>query len=178
MSDSLAGKENMKIHIIGCSGSGKTYFAGKLSEKYHIPHFDLDEIQWDDSAECYGVKRPVEERNAMLLEILAKPEWIIEGVYYAWVKQSFEEADRIYVLDMPKYLYQSRIIGRFLKRKVGFEKGKKETLKSLYALLKWTNTFQNKNMKEIKQLLQPYGNKVVWISDKKTLDGILQGESI
>ena len=31
----------MKIHIIGCSGSGKTYLANALSEKYNIPHFDL-----------------------------------------------------------------------------------------------------------------------------------------
>ena len=35
----------MKIHIIGCSGSGKTYLAKSLSEKYNVPHFDLDDIQ-------------------------------------------------------------------------------------------------------------------------------------
>lgn len=40
----------MKIHIIGCSGSGKTYLAKALSEKYTIPHFDLDDIQWDNNA--------------------------------------------------------------------------------------------------------------------------------
>ncbi len=34
----------MKIHIIGCSGSGKTYLASALSQKYHIPHFDLADI--------------------------------------------------------------------------------------------------------------------------------------
>ena len=37
----------MKIHIIGCSGSGKTYLANALSKKYNISHFDLDDIQWD-----------------------------------------------------------------------------------------------------------------------------------
>ena len=26
----------MKIHIIGCSGSGKTYLANALSKKYNI----------------------------------------------------------------------------------------------------------------------------------------------
>ena len=33
----------MKIHIIGCSGSGKTYLANALAKKYNIPHFDLEE---------------------------------------------------------------------------------------------------------------------------------------
>ena len=39
----------MKIHIIGCSGTGKTYLARKLSKKYNIQHYDLDDIQWDNS---------------------------------------------------------------------------------------------------------------------------------
>ena len=47
----------MKIHIIGCSGSGKTYLANALSKKYN------------------------------------NDEWIIEGVYYAWIQQFFDEAD-------------------------------------------------------------------------------------
>ena len=94
----------MKIHIIGCSGSGKTYLAKALSKKYNIPHFDLDDIQWDNNAQGYGVKMPPEKRNALLQEILSNREWIIEGVYYAWVQQSFDEADIIYVLDMPKHL--------------------------------------------------------------------------
>lgn len=45
----------MKIHIIGCSGSGKTYLAKALSEKYNIPHYDLDDIQWDNNSDGYGV---------------------------------------------------------------------------------------------------------------------------
>ena len=39
----------MKIRIIGCSGSGKTYLANALSKKYNISHFDLDDIQWDNT---------------------------------------------------------------------------------------------------------------------------------
>lgn len=159
----------MKIHIIGCSGSGKTYLAQALSKKYTIPHFDLDDIQWDNNAEGYGIKMPVEKRNVLLQEILINDEWIIEGVYYTWVQQSFDEADKIYVLDMPKYLYKSRIILRFIKRKLGLQKGKKETLKSVYNLLKWTETFQKNNLKEIKNILTKYGDKVIWISNKKDI---------
>lgn len=76
----------MKIHIIGCSGSGKTYLANALSKKYSISHFDLDDIQWDNNAKEYGKKRTLDERKALLQEILYNnDEWIIEGVYYAWL---------------------------------------------------------------------------------------------
>ena len=163
----------MKIHIIGCSGSGKTYLANALAKKYNIPHFDLDDIQWDNNAEGYGTKRPLEERNALLQEILNNNEWVIEGVYYAWVQQSFDEADKIYVLDMPRYLYKSRIIIRSIKRKLGIQQGKRETLKSVYNLLKWTETFQNKNLKEIKTILEKYENKVIWLSSKKDVREII-----
>ena len=164
----------MKIHIIGCSGSGKTYLANAPSKKYTIPHFDLDDIQWDNNAKGYGKKRPLDERKALLQEILFNNEWIIEGVYYDWVQQSFDEADKIYVLNMPGYLYKSRIIMRSIKRKLGIQKGKKETLKSVYNLLKWTETFQNKNLKEIKSILDRYDNKVIWLSSKKDVEEIIK----
>ena len=164
----------MKIHIIGCSGSGKTYLANALAKKYNIPHFDLDDIQWDNNAEGYGTKRPLEERNALLQEVINNNEWVIEGVYYAWVQQSFDEADKIYVLDMPRYLYKSRIIIRSIKRKLGIQQGKRETLKSVYNLIKWTETFQNKNLKEIKTILGKYENKVIWLSSKKDVGEIIK----
>ena len=168
----------MKIRIIGCSGSGKTYLAKKLSEKYNIPNFDLDDIQWDNSADGYGVKMPIEKRAELLNNILKNDSWIIEGVYYAWVGKCFEVADKIYVLDVPKRVYTYRIIKRALKRKLGFEKGKKETLKSVYNLLKWTNVFQNKNMVEIKEILNRYSDKTVWINNSKDVQKIVNRKVI
>ena len=157
----------MKIHIIGCSGSGKTYLAKALSKKYNTPHFDLDDIQWDNNAGGYGVKMPVEKRTELLNNILENEDWIIEGVYYAWVGKCFEDADKIYVLDIPKRVYTYRIVKRAIKRKLGHEKKKKEALKSVYHLLKWTNTFQSKSMIEIKKILSAYPEKTVWLHSSK-----------
>ena len=167
--------DKMKIHIIGCSGSGKTYLAKALSKKYNIPHFDLDDIQWDNNADGYGVKMPVEKRTELLNNILENEDWIIEGVYYAWVGKCFEDADKIYVLDIPKRIYTYRIIKRTIKRKLGLEKGKKETLKSVYNLLKWTDTFQNQSMVEIRKILTKYPSKTVWLKSKRDVENILKG---
>ena len=68
----------MKIHIIDCSGIGKTYFAKKLSNKYNIPHYDLDNIYWDNSSEKYQIKTEVEKREILFTNILEKDSWIKE----------------------------------------------------------------------------------------------------
>ena len=162
----------MKIHIIGCSGCGKTYLAKQLSEKYGIPSFDLDNIFWDNAA-GYSVKVPPEKRAELLENILKNDSWIIEGVYFSWCGRCFEDADKIYVLDMPKYLYKFRIIKRMVKRKLGLEKGKKETLKSVYNLLKWTDTFQTQNMPKLKEMLAEYEDKTVWVSSAKDVNRII-----
>jgi len=164
----------LKIHIIGCSGTGKTYFAKKLLNKYNIPYFDLDNIYWDNSSQKYGIKTKIEKRDKLFQNILEKDDWIIEGIYYKWLEQSFKNADIIYILDLPKYIYKFRIIKRFIKRKLKLEISKKETLKSLLDLLKWTDKFQNENMKEIIKILEKYKEKVHFIKNKKEIKEILK----
>ncbi len=132
----------MKIHIIGGPGSGKTFLAEKLSKELGVRHYDLDDLQWDNQSDSYGVKRSPDERDRLLADVLNQEDWIIEGVYYAWCQQCFAEADKIYVLSVPRYKYKSRMIRRFVRRKLGLERGKKETLKSLFQLLRWADKFQ------------------------------------
>ena len=151
----------MKIHIIGGPGSGKSFLAEKLSKELGISHFDLDDLQWDNKSASYGVKRSPDERDRLLNDVLSYNDWIIEGVYYAWCQQCFADADRIYVLNVPRYKYMYRIIRRFVRRKLGLEKGKKENLKSLRELLKWADKYQKVNLVEIRKLLMPYSDKVI-----------------
>ena len=126
----------MKIHIIGCSGTGKTYLAKRLSNKYNIPHYDLDNIYWDNSFQKYGIKTEVEKRDKLLKNILEKDSWIIEGIYYKWLEQSFKDADIIYILDLPKYIYKFRIIKRFIKRKLKLEVTKKRNIEIFNKFIK------------------------------------------
>lgn len=131
-------------------------------------------IYWDNSSEKYRIKTEIEKREKLLKNILEKDVWIVEGIYYKWLEQSFKDADIIYILDLPKYIYKFRIIKRFIKRKLKLEISKKETLKSLLDLLKWTDKFQNENMKEIIKILKKYKEKVYFVKSKKEIKEILK----
>lgn len=111
----------------------------------------MDDLQWDNVANDYGTKRNPQERDVLLNQILQKDDWIIEGVYFAWCKQCFEDADKIYVLDVPRYQCRYRIVLRFIKK----------SLESLIDLLKWTDKFQKVNLPKIRNLLAPYSCKVI-----------------
>ena len=63
-------------------------------------------------------------------------------------------------LGIPRYRYRTRILRRFFRRKLGLEKGKKESLRSLTALLRWADKYQNVQLPEIRKLLLPYSFKV------------------
>ncbi|OEH93850.1 AAA family ATPase [Bacillus solimangrovi] len=132
----------MKIHIIGGSGSGKSTVAKQLSEKYSIPHYDLDAIFWDKNAEQYKIKAPVFIRDNKLKEIVGQPSWIIEGVYFTWLDPSFALADKIFVLHTPLSVQEERIWSRYYQRKTGLlSSTKKETINSVNELIDWNKKY-------------------------------------
>ena len=153
----------MKIHIIGGSGSGKTYYATKLSAETGIKHYDLDDIQWNNESNAYGQMNTKEKRKELLDAILSKNDWIIEGVYYKWCTQCFEEADKIYFLRTDVNVCKKRVMFRFIKRKLQIEKGKKETIKSLRDLLKRMEKYQLNDVPKIQKILEKYKDKVIEI---------------
>lgn len=88
----------------------------------------------------------VKNRTQRLNDILKNNDWIIEGVFYDWLQDSFSKADYIFILTTKPIVFHYRIIRRFIRRKLGIEKSKKETLKSLKDLLIWTNKYQKYNI--------------------------------
>ena len=148
----------MRIHIIGGSGSGKTYIAKQLQEKYNLDIIDLDTIEWKNN---YSVKTPIEERKKELKKVVKKDNIIVEGVYYDWIQESLKKADYIFYLDIPYYKQKYRILRRSLYRKLGiYKNSRKETIKSIKSLLKWTKAYNTTLQPQIKKVLEPYKNKV------------------
>lgn len=131
----------MKIFLIGAAGSGKTTFARRLAEAAGIEMTNLDAIFWINDGKSYGVQRPEKERNALLEEILVRPQWIIEGAYVGWTNKAAREADIVVFMDVDGGVLRRRILCRFILRKLGIDtEDKKESLRSLIDLLAWNTT--------------------------------------
>lgn len=150
-----------RIHIIGGPGSGKSYAARHLSNQLGICAYDLDDLFWDRTAPSYGVRASDADRDAKLMAITHEAAWIIEGVYYRWLKPSFERADIIFVLSPNVYLRDWRILKRFVSRKLGIIATKRENLTDLYRLIQWNHKYDVDNLSRAMDFVREFEHKVV-----------------
>ncbi|BCL78280.1 hypothetical protein ccbrp13_07450 [Ktedonobacteria bacterium brp13] len=87
----------VKVHILGAPGSGKTTLAQDLSSQLHIPHYDLDKVNW-------------EQENAIALA--SQPAWIAEGIYL--IEPMLYHADYIVWLEVSWPVAAWRMIRRHI----------------------------------------------------------------
>jgi len=149
-----------KLHIIGGPGSGKSYIARRISEKYGLPKYDLDDIFWDRNHEDY-IRSSEEERHRGLESILANEAWIIEGVYYKWLKKSFEGADKIIVLNTPLMLRQWRVLRRYLYYNFSRSHKKNETIANLIEMMRWNQKYDRDNLARFYAFSKTQEHKIV-----------------
>jgi adenylate kinase family enzyme len=154
-----------KIHIIGGPGSGKSYLAKKLSERYSIPCYDLDDIFWDKNQREY-IRTPEEARQKKLSTILKNDSWIIEGVYYKWLADSFEDADKIVVLNTPVMLRQWRILRRYLNLKLSFGHRKEETFANLIEMFLWNKKYDADTLAKFFAVAKQQAHKITVCSSE------------
>ncbi|WP_210364039.1 DNA topology modulation protein FlaR [Bacillus sp. REN3] len=162
-----------KIHIIGSVGSGKTTLARIFSKRMDIPCYELDNVVWKRSS-TGDVRRSEQERDKHLGSIIDSPTWIVEGVHYGWVGQSFRNADLIILLDPPFRRRTNRIIKRFILQKLGLEKANYEpTFGILRKMFAWNRNFEVENRAEIMELLKRYEDKLVIVKDNSHIEEFL-----
>lgn len=106
-----------KISIVGAPGTGKTTLSNKLSKIFHIEATHIDTLHHLENWKI----RDKAERDKMILEVVSRDEWIIDGTYRATLKPRFESADLIIWLDFSTFAQLKGIITRYLKNK-GIEK--------------------------------------------------------
>jgi adenylate kinase family enzyme len=151
-----------RIHLLGGSGSGKTYLAAKIDSAFGIPTHDLDELFWDNAAANYETRADSIQRDRALAALVEQDTWVIEGVWYKWVAPSFERADLIILLTPPVWLRQWRIIHRFVRRRLQRSTAKKkETLGSLVRLLRWNQGYDQRVLVPARAMLAQLNKRVV-----------------
>lgn len=122
-----------KIYIIGSPSSGKSFLAKKLSLKYNIKHYELDNIIYDKET-----KRSEKEITKLFNNIINKDSWIIEDVGREIFIDGIKSSDIVYFLNINKFILYKRCILRWLKQIFNIEHSNyKQTFKTLKMNLKW-----------------------------------------
>ncbi|MHA6531256.1 P-loop NTPase family protein [Paenibacillus sp. BAC0078] len=160
---------DIRIRIIGSCGSGKSYIAKELSRRYEIPCYETDNFVWDRSIE--NCRNSVEVRDAQLAEAVASSEWIIEGAHYKWGSESFRQADVIFLIRPGRVVRDLRVVGRFVKTRLGLERGNyKQTFKNLYVMLfEWNRGFDREGVPEIMKLTEPFAEKLIIVNNNQEI---------
>lgn len=86
-----------KAIVIGCPGSGKSYFAKKLHDPTGIPLYHLDMI-WHKPDKTH-ISR--EEFDETLKKIFLKDEWIMDGDFSRTMETRMQACDTIFLFDLP-----------------------------------------------------------------------------
>ena len=84
-----------KIVVIGCPGSGKSYFSKKLKEKLNIPLYHLDMI-WNKEDKTTLTR---EEFDIELKKIFDTENWIMDGNYQRTLDLRISNATTVILLD-------------------------------------------------------------------------------
>ena len=105
----------MKIAILGFSGCGKSTLAQKLGKKYNLPVLHLDRIQFAAN----WVERELEDKLRDTADFLdSHDSWVMDGNYSNLLQERrLEEADRIIILELNRFVCLWRVLKRWLTYK-------------------------------------------------------------
>ena len=102
--------DRKRIMVIGSGGAGKSTFARQLAAITGLPVIHLDRHYWRPGWE----RTPTEEWNAMVQELAAGHEWIIDGNYTNSLPLRIQCCDAIVFFDFPRRLCLAGVIRRRL----------------------------------------------------------------
>ena len=107
-----------KIMVVGVTGSGKTTFCQKLSEKINFPLYHLDRYFFTDNWQ----ERPFTDFMHDLNDILHKDQWIIDGNSMHTFSHRLPFAETIIYFKFNRFVCFWGIVKRHFQRLVSKEK--------------------------------------------------------
>lgn len=104
-----------RVSIIGCPGSGKSYFAQLLHEKTRLPLVHLDKLYHPlKTSFSFDHEENRKIWATVLGRILKEHSWITDGNYFSTQNLRLAASDTVIVFDFPKRIVYWRLIKRRL----------------------------------------------------------------
>lgn len=153
---------HMKITIIGQPCSGKSTLAARISEKFNIPHIQIDRFWFE--ARGQKIKSSDKERiekargyvRQRVEEALKQDSWVSDGWYSRVQPLISEQADQIIFLVVPLYRRLFNHFKRINKPGRYKELTAWDEIKFFYEIIKRTFT----KSKKIKKFAREHKDKV------------------
>ena len=123
---------SMRIQVVGLSGSGKTTLSKKLSKKYNLKYFEIDDILYKEKYSQKNTDLFIERK---IQKILKEERFILDGTFLNFKLNDYKKFDLIIIIkiNFVKNLYF--IFYRFFKNK---EINFLDLLKNIEILFKTT----------------------------------------
>ena len=145
-----------KVIIIGCPGSGKSTFAGKLRDLTELPLYHLDMLYWN--ADKTTVEKSIFLQR--LNDVLTKDEWIIDGNYGSTMEMRLKVCDTVFFLDYPAQVCLKGIEDR--KGKVRSDMPWVET-ETDAEFMDFVQKFNIESRPKILEILEKYTDKNIYV---------------
>lgn len=120
-----------RIVVLGTSGSGKSHFATRAAEALGSRHVELDALHWRPG----WAQAPRDEFRRQVAEIVAEPNWVLDGNYLAGRDLVWPRATAVIWLRYPFPRVFVRLLRRSIRRLVTGERvcnGNRESFRSLF----------------------------------------------
>jgi adenylate kinase family enzyme len=97
-----------RILVIGPCGAGKSTLALALADKYGLPVYHMDQLNWQPG----WIESSKDEIRAKLAAIVSTERWLIDGTYGGTLAERLVQADTVVYLDYPIRLCVTRLLRR------------------------------------------------------------------
>ena len=133
----------LRINVVGTSGTGKSTFARKLSEKLNYPCIEMDKVFWGPN--WHWPSDEVFFEN--LRRAISGDRWVLDGNYTRTIPIKWERIDVVVWLDYSFSVTLFQAIKRALKRSITQEElwegtGNRESFRKSFfskdSIILWT----------------------------------------
>lgn len=104
-----------KVAIVGCGGSGKSHVARELGRILDAPVTHLDAAYYDDGWNPL----PKDTFNDLQRELVAQPQWVIDGNYNSTLQVRLEACDTVVLMDVSTAASLFEIVSRQIRHGAG-----------------------------------------------------------
>jgi adenylate kinase family enzyme len=101
-----------RVSVVGNSGSGKSTLARELATILGGTHLELDGVYHQPG----WAPLPLDEFRRVVAATVAQDRWVIDGNYSGVRSITWDRADTVVWLDLPKRTVMRQIVGRTLRR--------------------------------------------------------------